>query len=172
ISIPMAIGLDDIQNQLNSSFTGLIYEDDSYVDNNADNMKMKVWKNGDIKFTAAKNDVFDYTVPLKVWANYQVSVFGIKQDKSTTFEMDLKFSSKFSIAPTWQMQTQTTPQGFTFVSEPKVSFSSLTIPITPIISKIISNNHTSFAKTIDQSVNDNMSIKPYVLDAWNAVKMP
>lgn len=172
LSVPMAIGLDDIQNQLNNSFTGLIYEDNSYTDNNADNVKMKVWKNGDIKFTAVKNDVFDYTVPLKVWANYQVSVFGIKQDKSTTFEMDLKFSSKFSIAPTWQMQTQTTPQGFTFVSEPKVTFSSLTIPITPIISKVISNNHASFARTIDKSVNDNMSIKPFVLEAWNAVKMP
>jgi hypothetical protein len=172
LSVPVSIELNDIERQLNNSFKGLIYEDDSYSNNNGDNLKMKVWKNGDIKFTAVRNDIFDYSVPLKVWANYQVNVFGIKQDKSTTFEMNLRFSSKFFIASTWQMQTQTTPKGFDFVSEPKVSFSSITVPITPIISKIISNNHTMFARLIDKSVNDNMSIKPYVLDAWNSVRTP
>ncbi len=172
LSVPVSLSLDDIEKQLNASLTGLIYEDDDYNNNNADQFKIKVWKSGNIVFTSAKNDVFAYTVPLKIWANKQISVFGIKQDKSTTFEMKLRFTSKFGIMPNWSIQTTTTPNGFSYVTEPTLNFSSVNIPITPIVSSIIANNHAFLARQIDESVKNEISIKPYVVDAWNSVRKP
>lgn len=172
ISVPVSISLDDIEKQINQGITGLIYEDDSYDNNGSDLLKMKVWKNGNIVFTGAKNDVFDYTIPLKIWANKQISIFGIKQDKSTTFEMKLNFSSRFAIAPDWSIQTISSPNGFTFVSEPRISFNGISIAITPIIGKIIENNQAGLAKTIDEAAHDQVSIKPFVVDAWNLAAKP
>lgn len=172
LSIPVSISLDDIEKQLNEGLKGLIYEDNDYTNNDYDQFKIKVWKNGNIVFTSAKNDVFSYTVPLKIWANKQISVFGIKQDKSTTFEMNLKFTSKFSITSDWSIQTVTTPNGFSYITEPTLNFSSVNITITPIISTIISNNHAFLARQIDESVKNEISIRPFVVDAWNSVRKP
>jgi hypothetical protein len=172
LNVPVSITLDDIEKQLNEGLKGLIYEDNDYGNNNNDLLKLKVWKNGKIIFTSAKNDIFEYTVPLKIWANKQISIFGIKQDKSTTFEMNLRFVSRFSIVPDWSIQTITTPNGFSYVSEPQLVFSSISIPITPIISSIISSNHSFLAKQIDESVKNEISIRPFVVDAWNSVRTP
>ena len=68
ISIPFNISMSDIERQINTSITGLIYEDNSYTDEGNDNFKCKVWKKSNIIITAATNDVFDFTVPIKVWA--------------------------------------------------------------------------------------------------------
>ena len=66
ISIPFDIAMNDIEKQINATVSGLIYEDNSYTDDNNDNFKCKVWKKSNILVTAATNDVFDFTVPIKV----------------------------------------------------------------------------------------------------------
>lgn len=172
LSIPFSIAIADIEKQLNAGVGDVIYEDKSHTDNNNDMLKMKVTKSGNITFTAYKNDVFDYVVPLKIWAEKGVSAFGMAQYKSTTFEMKLKFSSKFSITPDWGMQTLTTPRGFEWVSTPKITIGSVEIPITAIVGKIIESNHAMIARTIDETVKNEMSLKPYAIDAWNAAQKP
>lgn len=172
LAIPFSIAIADIEKQINTGVEDVIYEDNSYTDNDNDMLKMKVWKNGKITFTAYKNDVFDYVVPLKIWAEKGMSVFGMSQYKSTTFEMNLKFSSRFSITPDWAMQTQTTPRGFEWVTTPKITIGSVDIPITAIVGKIINSNHTMIARTIDETVSSQMSLKSYVVDAWNVAQKP
>lgn len=171
-SIPVDIALADIEKQVNTTITGLIYEDNSYTDNDNDLFKTKVWKRGNIVISAATNDVFDFVVPLKVWAEKGYSVFGITQYQSTTFEMNLKFSTKFQINPDWTVKTITSPNGYEWITKPVLKFGSIEIPIAPIIGKIISNNHQTFASSIDDAVAKNIAIKPYVIQAWNMLKQP
>ena len=45
----------DIQNELNRSFTGLIYEDNSLENNGGDNVMVKAWKQGDIQLSMNGN---------------------------------------------------------------------------------------------------------------------
>jgi Domain of unknown function (DUF4403) len=172
INIPVSIAMVDIENQINKSITGLIFEDNSYTDNDNDNFKCKVWKKDKIVFTAAKNNVFDFTVPLKIWAEKGVGAFGLMSYQSTEFEMKLKFTTAFSINPDWSFQTITNPNGFEWITKPVLKFSGVEVPIYPIIGKVISSNHAMFARKIDESVKANISLKPYVKQAWETASQP
>jgi hypothetical protein len=171
ISIPFDISMSDIERQINTSITGLIYEDNSYTDEGNDNFKCKVWKKSNILITAATNDVFDFTVPIKVWAEKGIGAFGIMKYVPIEFEMNLKFSTRFTIRTDWAVQTFTTPNGYEWITKPKVNI-GFDVPIDFIVGKIIDNNHTRFARSIDDAVAKNLSIKPYVIQAWNASLQP
>ena len=121
ISIPFDIAMSDIENQTNKLMNGLIYEDNSYTDDNNDNFKCKVWKKSNILVTAATNDVFDFTVPIKVWVEKGIGAFGIMKYIPLDFEMNLKFSTRFTIKPDWSVQTFTSPNGFEWITKPKVN---------------------------------------------------
>jgi Domain of unknown function (DUF4403) len=172
ISIPFSVAMTDVEKQINTAVPALIYEDKSHSDNGNDLLKMKVWKNGQIVFTAAKNDVFDFTVPLKIWAEKGLSIFGMTQYRETTFEMNLKFSSRFIITSNWDIQTVTVAKGYEWKTKPSIKIGSVDVPITAIIGKLIDNNQAMIARQIDETVAKNMSIKPYVLEAWNAAQKP
>ncbi|WP_337040634.1 DUF4403 family protein [Emticicia sp. 17c] len=171
ISIPFDISMNDIEKQINGTLTGLIYEDNSYTDDGNDNFKCKVWKRSNILITAGTNDVFDFTVPIKVWAEKGIGAFGLMKYIPIEFEMNLKFSTRFTIRPDWAVQTFTTPNGYEWVTKPKINI-GFDVPIDFIVGKIIDNNHSKFAKSIDDAVAKNLTIKPYVIQAWNAASQP
>ncbi|MCU0324802.1 MAG: DUF4403 family protein [Spirosomaceae bacterium] len=171
ISIPFDISMNDIEKQINNSIAGLIYEDNSYEDDNKDNFKCKVWKKSNITIPAATNDVFNVSVPLKIWAEKGVGAFGYVKYIPMEFEINLKFSTKFTINQNWSVQTFTTPNGFDWIAKPKINV-GFDIPMDFIIGKIIENNHAKFAKAIDDAVEKNMTIKPYILQAWNVSQQP
>lgn len=171
ISIPFDIAFADIEKQINSSVSGLIYEDNSYADGNNDNFKCKVWKKSNIVITSAANDIFNFSVPLKIWAEKGIGAFGIMKYIPLEFELNLKFTTKFTIRPDWTVQTFTAPNGYEWISKPKLNV-GIDIPIDFIIGKIIDANHGKFAQSLDEAVAKNMSLKPYVLQAWNTALQP
>ncbi len=52
ITMPVTIPLSEISNLINASVKDLIYQDDSYTDNNNDQFKVKVWKTRPIRLVA------------------------------------------------------------------------------------------------------------------------
>ncbi len=172
ISIPIDISIEDLQGKINAGMPNLIYEDNSFEDNQNDELKAKVWRKGNLIFTSVVNDVLTYEVPLKVWAQKRISVLGVSQAPATEFELKLKFSSKFGITTDYGIQTITNGIGYEWITKPVLKYSYVEIPIGPVIGKLISNNLATFAKQIDQTIKDNYSLKPYVLEAWNTAQKP
>lgn len=172
INIPFNLTMTEVENQINKSITGLIYEDNSYTDNDNDNFKCRVWKKNKIIFTGVQGNVFDYSVPLKIWAEKGIGALGFMSYQSTEFEMILKFSSTFGIQPDWSFQTITNANGFDWITKPAIKIGGVDVPITAVIGKIISNNHAMFARKIDESVKSNINIRPYVLKAWETASQP
>ncbi len=172
ISLPLDISIDDVQSQINKGLPELIYEDDSFEDNKNDDFKIKVWRKGDLVFTSLKNDVFSYEVPLKVWAQKRVAALGYAQTPATTFEMKLRFSSRFFIGQDWSMNTQTSAGGYEWITKPVLKVGYVDIPLAPIVGRLIENQQGGFAKQIDQVIRENYSLKPYLLEAWNMAQKP
>ena len=172
ISIPIDISIEDLQSKINSGMPNLIYEDNSFEDNQNDELKAKVWRKGNLIFTSVVNDILTYEVPLKVWAQKRISVLGVSQAPATEFELKLKFSSKFGITTDYSIQTITSGLGYEWITKPVLKYSYVEIPIGPLIGKLISNNLATFAKQIDQTIKDNYSLKPYVIEAWNTAQKP
>ncbi len=172
ISVPLDISVNDIQNQINLGLPDLIYEDKSFTDNNNDGLKVKVWRKGNLIFTENKDGVLTYEVPLKVWAQKEISVLGISQAPSTTFEIKIKFASKFGISDNYEIITETKGLSYTWLSKPVLKSGLIDIPIGSVIGNIISSNLPVFAGQIDQTIKQNYSLKPYVVDAWNLAMKP
>lgn len=172
ISIPVDISLDDLQNQINKGLPDLIYEDNSFADNNYDGLKLKVWRKGNLIFTENKDGMLTYEVPLKVWAQKEITVLGISQAPSTDFEIKIKFSSRFKVNEDYQIETQTKGLSFTWITKPVIKSSLVDVPIGPIIGRVITSNLPLFSEQIDNTIRDNYSLKPYLIEAWNMARRP
>lgn len=172
ITVPIQIPLSEVEKMVNSTLQGLIYEDNSYTDNDNDNFKVKVWKQGNLSLTPNAANQFQISVPLKVWAEKGYGAFGYNTYKDCTFEMEIRFKTSFNIAPDWSVKTVTTPAGYKWITRPVLDFAGVKIPITPIVEKILDQNYAEFSRTIDDQIKQNLNFNTYALQAWNLVQQP
>ena len=77
ISVPISLPISEIQRLTNQSITGTLYEDQSYENNNNDQLKTKVEKDGEIMMKALTNNRLLFSVPLKIWAEKGIGTLGL-----------------------------------------------------------------------------------------------
>ncbi|MDF7819267.1 DUF4403 family protein [Runella sp. MFBS21] len=171
VQVPVDISIADVTKHLNAQVQGLIYEDNSFEDGNQDNFKAKVWKRGPI-VADARDSLLFYTVPLKIWAEKGYKVLGIGGSQATEFQINLKFMTCFGVDADWKVNTQTASAGFDWVSKPSIKVAGVEVPITGIVSRLINENLAKISQAIDDNIRQNISIKPYVLQAWNLIREP
>ena len=157
---------------LNQSVTGLIYEDNSYADNDQDEFKIKVWKKGNITIKPNTTNQLKISVPLKVWAEKGIGALGYVSYQATEFELILNFKTVFSIRPDWVIKTVTTPDGYIWVTKPVLKYKYVDVPITPIVANVLDKQHPMFAKKIDEQVVTALDMKPYALQVWKLLNAP
>ena len=172
IAVPIDIDYVDIERMLNQSVTGLIYEDNSYADNDQDEFKIKVWKKGNITIKPNTTNQLKISVPLKVWAEKGIGALGYVSYQATEFELILNFKTVFSIRPDWVIKTVTTPDGYTWVTKPVLKYKYVDVPITPIVANVLDKQHPMFAKKIDEQVVTALDMKPYAVQVWNLLNTP
>ena len=143
INLPLSVNIIDIQNKLNKQFSGLIYNDDSYENNNNDNIMVKAWKKEDFKLNYSDDGMW-YRIPLKLWikAGWKVSKLGITLSdyREVNAEIALKFKTKFTINKDWSFTTVTTSDGFEWLSTPVMKIGPIDVPITSVASMILKAN--------------------------------
>ncbi|QJW90672.1 DUF4403 family protein [Spirosoma taeanense] len=171
VHVPVSIGLSDVERQINTQVNGLIYEDNSFENNNRDNFMTKVWKRGTI-LVNAQDSLFHFTVPLRIWVKAGVTVLGFTKFTETEFEIDLRFKTKFDLERDWSVNTQTEADGYGWVRRPTVSLIGINIPVTNIVGSMIDKNLGSITKTLDQQIRRNVDLKTPVLKAWNMLREP
>ncbi len=170
--MPVRIPLSEISNMVNGSVGNLIYQDDSYTDNDNDQFRIKVWKTAPIKLSGGRNQNVVIEVPLKIWAEKGVGTLGVYTYQNTTFETVMYFSSSIIFNNNWTVSTKTTPVGFKWVSKPVLDYGRIKIPITPIVEKNLKEQQTEFCKTIDKQMGTQLNFQKYAIMAWNLFSQP
>ena len=171
VNVPVSIALRDVERQLNAQVNGLIYEDNDLDNNGGDNLMTKVWKRDPIT-VSAKDSLFQFVVPLKIWVRAGVSVLGFRQTADTEFEINLRFSSRFSIDPDWSVSTLTRADGYDWIKKPAFTIAGIQIPIAGFVGKMIDKNLGSITATLDRQVRREVDLRTPVLQAWNTVRQP
>lgn len=169
ISIPFDLSINDLEKQINEGLPDLIFEDNSFE---GDDLKIKVWRKGNLVFTNNHDGILTYEVPLKVWASKKTTILGISHEPSTDFEVKIKFSSQFSINSDYGLETKTKGLGYTWITRPSIKVGFIDVPIAPIIGKVLTSNFELFSLQIDETIKEGFSLKPYIIDAWNMAKQP
>ncbi|MGE4514238.1 MAG: DUF4403 family protein [Chryseobacterium sp.] len=172
ITMPVTIPLSEISNMINASVKDLIYQDDSYTDNNNDQFKVKVWKTRPIRLVGGTNQNILIEVPLKIWAEKGIGTLGLYTYQNTTFETVMSFNTTISLKNNWTIVTQTKTNGFRWVTKPVLDFGKIQIPITSLVEKSLKEQQEKFCKVIDEQMASQLNFQEYAVTAWNAFANP
>lgn len=172
ISMPVRIPLQEISNMVNGSVKDLIFEDNSYTDNNNDQFKVKVWKTRPIRLVGGTQQNILIEVPLKIWAEKGIGKFGVYTYQNTTFETVMYFNTSLNPKNNWVIETQTKPNGFKWVSKPVLDYGKIQIPITSLVESSLKGQQAKFCSTIDQQMATQLNFQQYALLAWNLFSKP
>lgn len=172
ITMPVTIPLSEISNMINASVKELIYQDDSYTDNNNDQFKVKVWKTRPIRLVGGTNQNLLIEVPLKIWAEKGIGTLGVYSYQNTTFETVMSFNTSLNFQNNWTITTNTKPNGFRWVTKPVLDYGKIQIPITSLVEKSLVEQQEKFCKTIDQQMATQLNFQQYAVMAWNVFSNP
>ncbi|AYN00185.1 DUF4403 family protein [Chryseobacterium sp. 3008163] len=172
ITMPVTLPLSEISNMINTSVKDLIFQDDSYTDNDNDQFKVKVWKTRPIRLVGSTNQSILIEVPLKIWAKKGIGTLGVYTYQETTFETVMYFKTTLDFKNNWSITTFTQPTGFKWVKKPVLDFGKVEIPITSLVEKSLKEQQYNFCKTIDQQMASQLNFQQYAVLAWNAFSQP
>ena len=172
ISLPVSIPVAEVNRLVNQSVTGVIYEDNSYTDNNNDQFKVKVEKSGNIKLTSLKGNRFLIEVPLKIWAEQGYGGLGVYMYQDTKFNVVMKFITSVSFQKDWTLLTLTKTNGFEWKVKPVLDYGRVQISIASLIEETLTEEQSKFTTLIDQNIKEGFDLKPYLIPVWNQFNEP
>jgi hypothetical protein len=172
LQFPFKLSIKKIEETTNQAIRGIIYKDSLYTDDENDQLKCTVWKDGDIRLSSVKNNVLKVDVPLKVWIEKGVGAMGLYTYKNTEFRLIMSFHLVYNITKDWKLTTKTFKNGYIWTQKPSLNFVSLQVPITPIVEKILDSKQGEYANLIDGQIAKNINLKSQIIDVWNIMKEP
>lgn len=169
VSMPMEITLKEIENQLNKSLTGLIFEDNNMAD---DKSEMKIWKTNPIKISE-KDGKIQSIIPLKIWSKfkYGTDFMGLNDTREINLEGTITLISTAKLS-NWKMNTTSKIEDFEWSESPTILVAGKKVPITYIINPTLSLFKSKIAKKIDDAIEKSCDFKPYVLDVLQKMSTP
>ena len=170
--MPVKIPLSEIGNMINSSVPTLIFEDNSFTDNNNDQFKVKVWKTRPIRLVGGTKQNLLIEVPLKIWAEKGIGTLGIYNYQNTTFETVMYFNTQILFNNNWTMVTKTLPMGYKWVTKPVLDYGRIKVPITSLVESSLKKQQADFCKTIDDMMLEQLNFQQYAIMAWNQFSEP
>lgn len=175
VSFTAQTKIKDIQNELNKSINGLIYEDNSLENNGGDNIMVKAWKQGEIDIDM-KGNTLSYTVPLKTWikSGFNISKFGLSVSdyRELNAALALKFNTVVTLNADWTVTTKTTSAGYEWLTTPTVRVGGIDISVKFVADMILQSSLKKVGAVIDQNIKEYLDLKPYAEEAWKLAWKP
>ncbi len=179
INIPISLTIKELETSINKQFNGILYSDDSYENNNNDNLILRVKKIDPFKISAM-GDKIKVVAPLEIYVSGRLKKdffsmfdqdYGIEKSKDATFKIDVAVSSKISVNQDWDIITKS-EAGFTWREQPYLELGPIKIPIGSVIETIVNNQISDINKKLDLEITKNIKIKPMANQLWNQLQAP
>ena len=172
ITMPVKIPLSEISNMVNASVNDLIFEDNSYTDNDNDQFKVKVWKTKPIKIYGGTKNNLLIEVSLKIWAEKGIGTLGIYNYQNTTFETVMYFNTQLKVNNNWTIDTKTNANGFKWITKPVLDYGAIKVPITSLVETSLKEQQAKFCITIDEMMKDQLNFQQLAITSWNLFTEP
>jgi hypothetical protein len=172
INMPFELSYRSLEQTVNASVSGVIYKDSSFEDNNNDQLKCIIKKNGTISIQSVKQNVLKIDVPIKIQIEKGIGSFGIYTYQSTEMELTMSFQMVWNVLPSWKLFTRSIKNGYQWNKKPSINLKGVEIPITAIVERIIDSKQQEYANLIDQQIDKNVNLKKNVIRIWNQLATP
>ncbi|MEO0036838.1 MAG: hypothetical protein RIQ59_49 [Bacteroidota bacterium] len=169
VSMPLEISLNEIENQLNKSLNGLIFEDTNLED---DKTEMKIWKTAPINLIDKEGKV-ETVLPLKIWAKfkYGTEFMGLNDTKEIELNGTITLLSDVKLS-NWRLSTDSKIEDYKWSESPSILVAGKKVPITYIINPTLSIFKSKMARKIDEAIEASCDFKPYVLNVLKTISTP
>jgi hypothetical protein len=176
ISIPFEVDLKKMERMVNKQFSGLIYADTSFDDNDQDDLMVKAWKMADIKLVMDGNQLI-YQVPLSVWIKKKFTLgafgIGITDTREVTGNILLKFKTRISIQKDWSVSALTFSDGYEWLTTPVLQLGGgVNIPLPFIADLLLEANQKDINTRIDKAFQASFDLKSLLKPLWRSIQEP
>ena len=171
INMPVEISIQDIENQINKTLNGVIYEDKDITD---DDIKLTVWKQAPIQLRS-EGGKMKVILPLKakIFYRYGTSKLGIDLYDTREFDLNgvVSLLSEVNLL-NWKLQTKTRISDLDWKESPSMTLGSKAVSITYLVDPAIKYFKGKIEKNIDDAIKKTVDFKPQVLDALAKMSEP
>lgn len=164
ISIPIELGIKELEASLNKQLNGVIYDDQNLRD---DNLAITATKNEEIKLQV-DSQVIRYTVPLDLQVAYDAGFTTLRG----TGEIAIEMETRFGVRSNWALETQTSLIRHEWLRKPSVSMAGIKIPIGFVANLILNNGRRIISRKIDQLVAEQFKMDELIKDTWQQMYEP
>jgi hypothetical protein len=175
INVPVEFDVAKLEKLFNKEFSGVIYSDTSFSDNNNDNLKLKAYKRENITFKI-ENGLLSYRVPLlvEITKRFSLSAFGmsVNDTKDATASIALKFNTKLSVNPNWSISSYTTSAGYEWITTPALRLGPVSLPLPLISDLLLEANLETISKEIDAAIRESLNLRTMATESWTALQQP
>lgn len=179
INIPVALNLKELENKINREFKGVLYDDNSYENNNNDNLMLRVTKLDNFSISGS-GDQFLINAPIEIYVKGRMKKdlfnifdrsFGVDQSKDATFRMNVKVKTRLNLTPDWDVKT-ISETGFDWREKPYLEIGPVRIPIGSVIEGVVNGQISEINKRLDLEISRNIRIKPLIEQYWRDMQQP
>jgi hypothetical protein len=167
IGVPVEISIKDLEAKINKELVGLMYEDNSFENNNNDNLKVSAWKRDNFIIELNGNEL-SYHIPIKL--SIQLKKF--IPLPVVTAEIALDFKTTLALNKDWTLNTKTTATGYQWYSSPTVTVGGYDISIKYIADIILLASKGTIGNQVDKAIKDNLKIRNLLQPSWNNIQKP
>jgi len=169
VNMPLEITLKEIENQLNKTLAGEIYNDSNLED---DKTEMRITKTAAIHLIE-KDGKIQSILPLKIWSKfkYGTDFMGLNDTREINLNGTITLMSDVKLS-NWKMSTTSKIEDFNWSESPTIVVAGKNVPITYIINPTLSLFKAKIAKKIDEAIEHSCDFKPYVLNVLEKMSTP
>lgn len=169
VNMPLEISLKEIENQLNKTLVGEIFNDSNLED---DKTEMKITKTAPIRLIEKEGKI-QTILPMKIWSKfkYGTDFMGLNDTREINLNGTITMISDVKLS-NWKLATTSKIEDFNWSESPSILVAGKNVPITYIINPTLSIFKSKIAKKIDEAIENSCDFKPYVLAVLEKMSTP
>ncbi|RMG20959.1 MAG: DUF4403 family protein [Bacteroidetes bacterium] len=174
-NLPIIIEVDQIEQKVNERVRGTIYVDNSYKNNNGDNIKLRIRKLDRIRVAVEANRIL-WEVPLRVYfdgiVEKKLGTVVVQSHQNTDFSAKLHFESQVAISRDWKLQTETVLKDVVWIKKPRIKLAFLNLTVGRAVEKVVKEKEDELLPRLDEVIAKHVNIRKPVGKAWRDIQKP
>jgi len=160
---------------VNDRIDSVLYDDNSFENNDGDNLILKAWKDGEVSLKF-NNEELTWELPIRIMMKKGLKVFNYKVPFIDSWEysgnLKLRFKTRMAVTHDWSFKTTTITDGYEWIKSPSVHIGSTVIPLTIIGSLLLSANKEKISKRIDDTMAGSFNFRGIAEEGWKLMFKP
>ena len=169
LPVPISIHFSEIERQINANINGLIYDDNTYED---DDLKYSVWKTGEISFKESNGKIIS-SFPLKIEGTYRysVSLLGLSDTKKFSMNGIISTQSDLSLN-NWKLNSKSHITSIVWKKSPSIELFGKSVAVTYLVNPALYFMKKKLSNMIDEKIKEYGDLSPYVIEGIKKISEP